>query len=84
MRVGNHWVSALSERRNALVHECTYGGKPVGFAHPKEHKSMEFELRGLVARLLLSLLGIHNGYTTSPCTVYQTIGFSFSTLWPKR
>lgn len=68
---------ALSERRNALIHEAMYGGQPVGFAHPAEHKGMELELTGLVARLLLRLLGIENEYTRSACTIYQTIGFGF-------
>jgi len=68
---------ALAERRNALVHEAMYGGEPVGFTHPAEDKGMELELTGLVARLLLRLLGIENEYTRSACTTYQTIGFSF-------
>ena len=79
-RVNKRWICDLSERRNALVHDGMYGGEPTGFAHPKEHQSMELELRGLVARLLLSLLGIRNEYTSSPCTTRQTIGFSFSTI----
>lgn len=67
---------ALSERRNALIHEATYGGQPVGFTHPADHKGMEFELTLLIARLLLRLLDIENEYTRSPCTYYQTIGFN--------
>ena len=66
---------ALSERRNALVHDSMYGDQPVGFAHPSDHKDMEYELTLLVARLLLRLLGIENEYTRSPCTTGQTIGF---------
>lgn len=66
---------ALSERRNALVHEAMYGGQPVGFTHPADHKGMEFELTLLVARLLLRLLGTENEYTRSACTYYQTVGF---------
>jgi hypothetical protein len=67
---------ALSVRRNALAHEAMYGGQPVGFSHPADHKNMEYELTLLVARLLLRLLGIENEYTRSPCTTYQTIGFN--------
>ncbi len=67
----------LSKRRNALVHEAMYGGLPVGFAYPTEHKQMEYELTLLVARLLLRLLGIENEYTRSACTIGQTIGFGF-------
>ncbi len=66
----------LSERRNKLAHEAMYGDQPVGFAHPADHKNMEYELTLLVARLLLRLLGIENEYTRSPCTYYQTIGFN--------
>lgn len=67
----------LSERRNALIHEAMYGGHPVGFAYPEEHKGMALELTGFVARVLLRLFGIKNEYTRSPCTTRQTIGFSF-------
>ncbi len=67
---------ALSERRNALTHEAMYGGQPVGFTHPTDHKGMEYELTLLIARLLLRLLGIENEYTRSPRTYYQTIGFN--------
>lgn len=69
---------ALSERRNALIHEALYGGQPVGFAHPAGHEGMELELTRLVARLLLRLLGIENEYTRSDCTTRSTIGFRFN------
>lgn len=59
---------ALAERRNALIHEAMYGGQPVGFAHPLDHPNMELELTGLVARILLRLLGNQNAYTASECT----------------
>lgn len=72
---GQKKTCALAERRNALIHEAMYGGQPVGFAHPAEHKGMELELTGLVARILLRLLGIENEYTRSACTMYQTSGF---------
>ncbi|MDO8933822.1 MAG: hypothetical protein Q7U97_15620 [Rhodocyclaceae bacterium] len=70
---------ALSERRNALIHEAMYGGQPVGFVHPVEHSGMELELTKLVARLLLRLLGIENEYTRSACTTRVTMEFSFDT-----
>lgn len=62
---------ALAERRNMLIHEALYGGQPVGFAYPVDHPNMELELTGLVARVLLSLLGIQNAYTRSECTTRQ-------------
>lgn len=67
---------ALSERRNALAHEAMYGGQPVGFTHPAEHKDMTLEMTLLVARLLLRLLGIDNGYAHSACTYKQMFGFN--------
>ncbi len=69
---------ALALRRNDLAHEAMYGGQPVGFAYPADHKNMELELTGLVARIFLRLLGIENEYTQSPCTTRMTMGFSFS------
>lgn len=67
----------LSERRNALVHEAMYGGQPVGFTHPSDQGAMERELPGLVARILLRLLGIDNEYTRSRCAATRaTMGFS--------
>ena len=54
-----------------------YGGEPVGFTHPVDHKGMEYELTLLVARILLRLLGVDNEYTRSACTTRQTYGFSF-------
>lgn len=66
---------ALATRRNSLAHEAMYGGEPVGFAMPTEHKGMEFELTLLVVRLLLRVLGIDNEYTRSACTTYQQWGF---------
>lgn len=71
---------ALADRRNALIHEGMYGGQPAGFAHPEKFRSMEFELTGLVARILLRLLDIDNEYTRSDCTTRQTIGFSFDAI----
>lgn len=62
---------ALSQRRNALVHEAMYGDQAVGFAHPIDHPNMELELTCLVARILLRLLGIQNAYTGSECTTRQ-------------
>lgn len=59
---------ALARRRNALAHEAMYCGQPVGFAYPTDHKQMELELTGLVARIFLRLLGVQNDYTQSPCT----------------
>lgn len=67
----------LSNRRNALVHEAMYAGQPIGFALPEDGGAMELELRGFVARIYLSLLGIKNEYTASPCTTRQTMGFAF-------
>lgn len=69
---------ALSERRNALVHEAIYAGLPVGFVHPADQGAMERELTGLVARILLHLLGIDNEYTRSECTTRAMIGFTFN------
>ena len=68
---------ALAQRRNALAHEAMYGGEPVGFAYPTDHKRMELELTGLVARIFLRLLGVQNEYTRSPCSTRSMIGFSF-------
>lgn len=68
---------ALAQRRNALAHEAIYGGQPVGFAYPTDHKQMELELIGLVARVFLRLLGVENEYTRSLSTTRLTIGFSF-------
>ena len=67
---------ALAQRRNVLIHEAMYGGQPVGFAYPPDHKDMERELTGLVARIYLCLLGIKNEYTASVCTTDQIMGFS--------
>ncbi len=70
------WVDKeLAERRNKLVHEAMYIGKPIGFTHPVEHRNMELELTGLVARIFLSLLGVKNEYTQSECTARQPSGF---------
>lgn len=68
----------LSERRNTLVHEAMYADQPIGFSFPMENSAMELELTGLVARIYLRLLGIKNEYTASPCTIRQTIGFTFT------
>lgn len=67
---------ALSERRNTLIHEAMYGGQPVGFTLPGEHKDMTLELTLLVARILLRLLGIDNEYAHSACTYKMSVGFS--------
>jgi hypothetical protein len=63
---------ALAERRNALIHEAMYGGQPIGFAFPTDHPYMEMELTGLVARILLRLIGVQNSYVTTACTTRQT------------
>jgi hypothetical protein len=72
---GGQSSCALALRRNALAHEAMYGGQPVGFAHPVEHRNMELELTGLVARIFLRLLGVSNEYTRSECTTRQKSGF---------
>lgn len=74
---GGKKTCALAQRRNALAHEALYGGQPVGFAHPEDHKGMTDQLPGLVARIFLRLLGVNNEYTRSECTAFQTIGFDF-------
>lgn len=76
--VGNKKTCALAERRNLLIHEAMYGGQPVGFAIPMEHRNMEYELTWLVARLLMRLLGVDNEYTRSACTSYQKKGFDIN------
>jgi len=74
--VGAKKTCELADRRNALIHEAIYGDQPVGFSHPKNYSAMELELTGLVARILLRLLGIDNEYTRSECTTRETLGFS--------
>lgn len=66
---------ALAQRRNALAHEAMYGGQLLGFAYPTNHTHMESELTGLVARIFLSLLGVQNEYTQSPCTSRSVFDF---------
>lgn len=70
--------SAVAMRRNNLIHEAMYGGQPIGFSHPIAHPDMLRELTGLVARILLRLLGIDNGYTQSDCTIRSTHEFRFN------
>ena len=67
--------SALAERRNALAHEALYGGEPLGFAHPGDHGAMDLGLKSLVARILLSSLGIKNNYTQSSATTRSMSAF---------
>lgn len=55
--------SPLATVRNQLLHEGLYGGEPVGFSFPSGDQ--DFELAWLVSRLLVSLLGGSNSYTTS-------------------
>jgi hypothetical protein len=74
--VGKKKICELAVRRNALIHEAMYGDQAVGFSHPKIYSAMELELTGLVARILLRLLGIDNEYTRSECTTGATFGFS--------
>ncbi|RJX20400.1 MAG: hypothetical protein C4575_06585 [Desulforudis sp.] len=68
---------ALVTRRNALVHEAMYGDHPIGFVPSEDHGSMELGLVRLVARILLSLLGMDNSYTRSECTTRQIFNFDF-------
>jgi len=58
-------------RRNDLAHEALYGGKPLGFAHPPDRGAVDLGLKGLVARILLSALGMENGYTQSSSITRQ-------------
>lgn len=62
----------LATRRNALAHEAQYAGKPLGFAHPADHRNMELELRNLVARLFLRIIGVDNSYVVSPVNTRST------------
>lgn len=55
--------STLASVRNQLLHEGLYGGEAVGFSFPTGDE--DFELAWLVSRLLVSLLGGSNSYTSS-------------------
>lgn len=65
----------LAIRRNALAHEALYGGQPLGFAHPADNGAMVLGLKSLVARILLSALGIKNNYTQSSATTWSMSAF---------
>ncbi len=65
----------LATRRNALAHEALYGNEPVGFAYPGDHGAMDLGLKALVARVLLSVLGMKNEYTRSSSTTRQMHSF---------
>ena len=65
----------LAIRRNALAHEALYGGQPLGFAHPADNGAMVLGLKSLVARILLSALGIKNNYTQSSATTRSMSAF---------
>lgn len=68
-------ISPLSVARNELVHEAKYCEDPIGFKYIHEHSEMAMELSGLVARILLKLLGVDNEYTNSVSTTQQRHGF---------
>lgn len=68
---------ALSQQRNALIHEAMYAGEPVGFASPSFAADLTLELTGFVARCWLRLIGIDNEYTRSPVSTRQMMGFTF-------
>lgn len=69
----------LATRRNALAHEALYGNEPIGFAHPGDQGAMDRGLKALVARMLLSVLGMKNEYTQSSSTTIKTHSFDRST-----
>ena len=71
----NSSTSELALRRNALAHEALYGGQPLGFAHPAGSGAMVSGLKSLVARILLSTLGIKNSYTQSSSTTQSMSAF---------
>lgn len=52
--------SKLSKQRNELVHEATYGEKPIGYSYPDENYSLEFT--SFNAKLISATLGINTPY----------------------
>jgi hypothetical protein len=58
--------SRLSELRNQYFHESRWGGKPIGFAHPKDVPDIHLELGYFNTRLLLAIFGERSDYTRSP------------------
>jgi hypothetical protein len=52
--------------RNKLVHQAEWGGKPLGFGHPKPpHDGVHLELYWFNSRLIRSLLGDTSAYVHS-------------------
>lgn len=70
-------ASAVSELRNAALHEALFAGAPLGFAlhGASTNLNLPLEMTALTCRLLVALLGAEgNDYVRSPVTSRQRHG----------